>query len=146
MEAGRDGESLIQKIAIIVGALHEIATDIVNVATLEYRLAKRSLSLLVLVVPFMGLSLLGFWLFFLFAASQFLTEAGLSQSLSFLSVAGLNIVLLVMLRFIIKYLVANLYFKVTRRQLQNLSGANIDLVSAKAEKKPRVFREKINKK
>jgi energy-coupling factor transporter transmembrane protein EcfT len=95
----------------------QIVQDIVAIAKLETRLAGINLVFIVLLIFTSSLICFAIWLSFLLAAAFGLQHLGFSWPMILLQVAGLNILLLVLVGWVIKRCIKNLSFTATRRQL-----------------------------
>jgi uncharacterized membrane protein YqjE len=101
----------------LLATIVSMVSNICNIATLELRLAIKSLLVISLLIILAVFLLLCTWLFLLAAAAVWLTTLHLSWPISLLIVAGSNLLLIVVILSIVINYRKYFQFKSTRHQL-----------------------------
>lgn len=99
--------------------LTTIISEVLEILSLEARLAGKSLLIILALLVVAGLVVITTWLLFMAALVFLLIHVSVSSLTAVLAVIGFNIILLGGIILLIKKLHRNVYFPATRRQLKN---------------------------
>lgn len=112
--------SLRESIQNLSSTLLDIIHEIFNLASLELRLAVKSVIAISLLLLFAGLFIISAWLCLLAALAFWLFSITFSWPLAILIVAFLNLLILPLVFFCISQLRQHLFFSATRNQIASI--------------------------
>ena len=104
----------------------DLLKNIANLAILEARLAKKSIGYILLLLVFLLPLLMVFWGSVIFSFFMLLRFLSVSWQVSFFILSIFNMIILVGVIFALLNLKNNLFFSITRKQLNNFSGSERD--------------------
>ena len=132
MSEQEGNRSLYRIVNIIIGSYFNLIADIVKIFNLETALAKKSFTKIIACILLAAVILFSTWLSLLGLLLLCLIQLHFSWLISVSAIAGLNILILLIIIFIILRLMTNLSFSATRKQI--LSLRNKDSTNGRSKK------------
>lgn len=120
MESNVPTETLVKRITVLARAYTSMLQDVIGVVTLEARLAFKSLIYIGVTLAAIVLLLICCWICILGSLFVGLMALGLNAFISFLLLAALNLVMILMLLGLTCKFKQNLRFSATRKQINDL--------------------------